>query len=805
MQQKTPISDHNICIHGHFYQPPRENPWINEIEIQESAYPFHDWNERIADECYGPNTRARILDAKGNLEKILNNYTYISFDFGPTLLSWMARRAKNIYESVLLADAESVHANAGHGNAIAQAFNHMIMPLASARDKRTQILWGIRDFRSRFHREPEGMWLPETAVDTETLGIMADNGIHFTVLAQRQAKQYKDKDSGEWVSCDKQPIDFTRPYQVALRSGKPFYVFFYEGAVSQAIAFEGLLNDGLEFRNRLLGAFSDDRSWPQLVHIATDGESYGHHHRFGEMALAFALDLLLTDPTVKLTNYGAFLAETTVTAEAEFHERSAWSCAHGVGRWSMDCGCAAAPRPGWNQQWRAPLREALDLVRDEVDAYYETAVSGLLNDPWETRNDYIELLSTENPKLGPFLKAHEKTKLKKDQRTLVFKLLDMQRDRMFMYTSCGWFFDDVSGIESMQLLRYAACVLQTVEHALPTLTERFLAILEKARSNALAPMTAADLFREKIMPQRTDLRKVVAHVAISAIFQDLAFREAFYGYNIKMVDSIRERGGDKSLAVGLMKILNRMTTEAGTFVFALIHHGGVDVRCSVKHITDKASYQALKSELLQTFHTHSSTELIRKLDHYFPGDYFSIKDLFTDSRRAIIASATEKMYEEQAHMFEDFYRNNKDVAIVIRNYDAPLPDTFLASARLVLNRTLLSELSKLVEGFFPDELEPVLAESAFWNISPDLSAAGRLINKCVYSLVQEYGKNPKGIDKAKEIIRFLDLGENLKMPLDLSEPQILFFEISRRFKKSKSKARPPYFELLAERLRVSLD
>ncbi len=334
-------------------------------------------------------------------------------------------------------------------------YNHMIMPLASSRDKLTQVVWGIEDFRKRFRREPEGMWLPETAVDSETLEIMVEHGVRFTILSPFQARRFRVSLQNTWVDLEAGAIDPSRPYLCRLPRGRTIVLFFYDSPISRAIAFEGLLASGENLKNRLLGAFSDKRTWPQLIHIATDGESYGHHHRFGEMALAYALKQLLLKPDVCLTNYGEFLEKHPPSAEAEFIEDSAWSCAHGVGRWSEDCGCSVSQRSDWNQKWRAPLRSALDSLRDRADDLFTEKATGLLKDPWAARNAYIKVILENRPKVGPFLGSYGR-KLNKSQRELVLNLLEMQRNRMLMYTSCGWFFDDISGIEALQILRYAA-------------------------------------------------------------------------------------------------------------------------------------------------------------------------------------------------------------------------------------------------------------------------------------------------------------------------------------------------------------
>ena len=373
--------DRYICIHGHFYQPPRENAWLEFVELQDSAYPFHDWNERISAECYAPNGTSRILDGYRNIVKISNNYAQISFDFGPTLLAWMAENEPETYRTILEADKESQQRFSGHGSAIAQAYNHTILPLSHSRDKYTQILWGIRDFEFRFGRKPEGMWLPETAVDLEVLDILAGFEIRFTILSPYQAKRTRKLRGRGWRDASGGLIDPSMPYSVRLPSGRRIAVFFYDGPISQAIAFEHLLEKGENLAGRLQSAFSDSRTWPQIVHIATDGETYGHHHKQGEMALAYALHHIESNNLAKLTNYGEYLERHPPTHQAEIWERTAWSCVHGVERWNSNCGCNSGGYPNWNQEWRTPLRQAFDWLRDRAAARFEVNGRLIFKDP----------------------------------------------------------------------------------------------------------------------------------------------------------------------------------------------------------------------------------------------------------------------------------------------------------------------------------------------------------------------------------------------------------------------------------------
>ena len=448
--------DKYICIHGHFYQPPRENPWLEAIELQDSAYPYHDWNERVSAECYAPNAMCRILDGDGKIVRIVNNYARISFNVGPTLLSWMEEKEPETYRQILEADRDSRERFSGHGSAMAQVYNHLIMPLANERDRHTQVLWGIADFEARFGRKPEGMWLAEAAVDVMSLEILAEHGIVFTVLAPHQAKRLRRVGAKEWSDAAPGGIDPTRGYWARLPSGRSLAVFFYDGPISRAIAFERLLDKGESRVNRLMGGFSDGRDWPQLVHVATDGETYGHHHRYGDMALAYALSQIESAGKARLTNYGEYLERCPPTHEVEIVENSSWSCAHGIERWRSDCGCNTGARPGWNQAWRAPLRDALDWLRDTAAPLYEQAAAEFFTDPWSARNEYIFVLLDRSPdRVEEFLARVRKRELTNAERTAALKLLELQRQALLMYTSCGWFFADISGIETVQVMEYA--------------------------------------------------------------------------------------------------------------------------------------------------------------------------------------------------------------------------------------------------------------------------------------------------------------------------------------------------------------
>jgi alpha-amylase/alpha-mannosidase (GH57 family) len=522
------MTHRHVCIHGHFYQPPRENPWLEAIEVQDSAYPYHDWNERVTAECYAPMASARILtsegDDDGRIARIVSYYSSISFNFGPTLLAWMETARPELYAAILEADRRSMDRFGGHGAAIAQAHSHLILPLANERDRHTQVLWGLADFRHRFGREPEGMWLAETAVDTPTLEALAAHGVRYTILAPHQAarvRPLRDEGAGDdgWTDVPNGSVDTTVPYLCRLPSGASIALVFYDGPLSHALSFGELLKDGERFARRLLSALPSDPDRPRLVHVATDGETYGHHHRYGEMALAYALDRLGADDSVRLTIYGELLAENPPEHEVRIAENTSWSCAHGVERWRSDCGCSTGGEPGWHQRWRAPLREALDWLRDELAPRYESAAGELLRDPWAARDGYVEvLLDRSDESLDRFFSEHASRDLSPEERVRARRLLEMQRHAMTMYTSCGWFFNDLAGIETIQVLQYADRVLQLAQRLFgESFEEGFLSRLERAESNrplAGAPPLGGNgrlICEREVRPARVNLMGVGGH------------------------------------------------------------------------------------------------------------------------------------------------------------------------------------------------------------------------------------------------------------------------------------------------------
>ncbi|MEM1122323.1 MAG: DUF3536 domain-containing protein, partial [Bacteroidota bacterium] len=556
-----------ICIHGHFYQPPRENAWLEAVERQDSAAPFHDWNERINFECYAPNAAARIKEGE-EIIKIVNNYERISFNFGPTLLSWMEKADKDTYKAIVEADIQSSKKFNGHGSGVAQAYSHMILPLANQRDKDTQVIWGIKDFERRFGRKPKGMWLAETAADTASLETLAKYGIEFTILAPRQAKAFRKIGADNWEQLGHAAVDPRRPYLCQLPSGKSIALFFYDGNIAQDVAFKGILNNGKNFANRLTSTF-DNNDEPQLVNVATDGESYGHHHRHGEMALAFCLNHIEKNNLAIISNYSEFLEKFPPQYEIQIHENSSWSCVHGVERWRSNCGCRADVNNGWSQAWRKPLRELLNWLRDTLIPIYEVEASGLIVSPWDARNEYIQVIQNRTDETTQaFLAKYATKELDAHETSKVFRLLEMQRNAILMFTSCAWFFDEISGLETNQVLQYA---LRAISYARQVsgmdLHPEFQRRLEDIPSNVYE--NGAVSYKKVVIPTRLDLERVGMHYACASLFAENPDQMSLFNYTAQNEYLDRIIAGNYRLVIGRTTVQSKITQSKKAFSFAV--------------------------------------------------------------------------------------------------------------------------------------------------------------------------------------------------------------------------------------------
>jgi len=799
-----------VCVHGHFYQPPRENPWLEEIEIQDSARPYHDWNARVTAECYAPNGASRILDNDQRILEITNNYARISFNVGPTLLAWMERAAPETYSRIVEADRESRVRRSGHGNALAQAYNHMILPLATLRDKHTQVIWGIADFRRRFGRDPEGMWLPETAVDLETLEVLAAHGIAFTILAPHQAARVKPPGGEQWVDVKDGRADPSRPYVCRLPSGKAITLFFYDGPISRAVAFEGLLNSGEGFAERLASGFNADRDGAQLVHIATDGESYGHHHRFGDMALTHALRLIEERHLARLTNYGEFLALHPPSDQVEIVENTSWSCQHGVERWRANCGCNAG-HAGWNQEWRAPLRDALDWLRDEVSRVFEEQGGRDLRDPWAARDAYIDVILSRTPEaVDAFFGAHARAGLAREDRPRALRLLEMQRHALLMYTSCGWFFDELSGIETIQVVKYAARALQLAERFGTSLETEFIRRLSAAKSNLLRWGHGGEIYRRTVRPSIVTLPRVVAHYGISALFEPYEEETRVFSYTVCRHDLRRETSGGSALASGFVTVASQVTEEEQRAAFAVLHPGGHDFQCGVRMASSAAWYEEAKASLADAFLGKGPSDAVRMLDEQFKDSLYALPDLFTEERRKILGLMTEERLSRFEGIYRELYEESRPLMVFMRDSEVPVPAAFLVAAEYALTKELLSGLGKASGEALPDRMFEIARELETLGLSAPAGETELLLRRAIDGHAEALRTDPLGPD-LDQVHRLLDLAGALSVTVNLWQAQNSYHAAARGRRKEllrragKEVERTDQFWWLGERLYFNVE
>ena len=800
--------ERSICIHAHFYQPPRENPWLEAVERQDSAYPFHDWNERVTSECYAPNGAARILDGAGRIRQIVNNYSRISFNFGPTLLSWMKDNATKTYDRVLQSERESAERFGGHGSAMAQVYNHIIMPLANDRDKQTQVRWGKRDFESRFGRKPEGMWLAEAAVDIPSLEALAKEGIKFTVLAQHQAARVRKLGGRSWKDVSGARIDPSRAYLAKLPSGNKINLFFYDGPISQAVAFEKLLESGAAFADRLKNGFSDKRTWPQLMHIATDGETYGHHHKYGDMALAFALDQIDTEHEIRLTNYGEFLQKHPPELEVQILEDTSWSCYHGVERWRSNCGCNTG-RAGWNQEWRAPVRAALDHLRDAAARVFEEKGADLLKDPWAARDAYIEVVLNRSPEsLWLFFEAHSRRHLEHAETVAALNLLEMQRHALLMYTSCGWFFDELSGIETVQVIQYAGRVVQLAHEMGEDLETGFLEKLSHARSNIAEFGNGANIYNMWVKPTIVDLCKVGAHFAISTLF-DGNHEIPKFCYEIAAHDYQQMQAGGSRLGMGKAQVTSKITRDYRDITFAAIHLGDQVLHAGVREAATNGDFTELTTRVMEEFSAGRFPDVLDALDTYFGGMRYSLKSLFKDEQKRIIDMILSNTLQDAEASYHLIYEKHGALMRFLKEMDQPIPEVLRITTAFVLNTDLVRTFSRdpVDSVRISMLLELVKREDVKMDEAMVAFAAGNSLAR----LMRRLANTPDNLELLQRADVLAALLQMLPFPVNYWESQNIYYQLLQdelparaRNQDEISMAWVKRFVSLGEKLRVSV-
>lgn len=776
--------DRYICIHGHFYQPPRENPWLEEVELQESAYPYHDWNERITVECYATNQSSRILNPHNRIIDIVNNYAKISFNFGPTLLSWMERHATEVYQAIIKADEEAQKRFSGHGSSLAQPYNHMIMPLANTRDAWTQVLWGIQDFEYRFHRKPEGMWLPETAVNVASLEILAACGIKFTILAPHQAKQIRKIGEKNWQDVTGSQIDPHQVYLCPLPSGRSIHLFFYDGPVSRDTAFGDLLKNGEKFAQRLLNTYAADAptetSKAQLVHIASDGETYGHHQRFGEMALSFCLYYIESKKLANLTIYGEFLEKYPPTHEVEIIENTSWSCAHGVERWRSNCGCHLGTKPGWQQTWRTPLRNALDWLRDSLIPVYEAEMRIFTDDPWKIRDHYIEVVLDRSPGRGDqFFKTYFSKEIQSEERIKILKLLEMERHGLLMYTSCGWFFDEISGIETTQILRYAARAMQLAKEVYGTdLEGEFVKRLEAAPSNIPDYKNGAIVYERLVKPAIVDLLRVGAHYAVSSLFKEYPPEAGIYCYTVYRQFADQLEAGRHRIVFGRARIRSWITGEENRISYAALHMGDHNLKGGVRFHMEDEAYLIMQQEIRGAFLKGDIPEVIHRMNVHFGSNNFSLWHLFKHEQKLVFDQILESTLSDIEAHFRQIYEQNYPLMLARKDLNIPLPKALAVTVEFINNRELLDILER--GDLDLERLKKVTVEIKRWGFEIDKATVGfvaiRRINEMMQKMLASTD-NQSLLTMTCELLNMLGL---FQLDLNLWQAQNIYFTLSRR-------------------------
>ena len=766
-----------LVVHGHFYQPPRENPWTEQVGREAGAAPYHDWNERIADECYRPNGYARIVDDHNRVVAVVDNYEHLSFNMGPTLLSWLQVWSPDAYARMREADRQN-------GGAIAQAFSHSILPLAGRDETRIQVRWGLADFRHRFGRDAEGMWLPECAVDDMVLEVLAEEGVAFTILAPGQAAACRRLGGGDWNDVDDGSIDTRHPYRWFHPDGSGRHVdlIFYEGGLSHALAFNlGGLSSRL-FLDQVRATAGEDGG---LVTVATDGETFGHHHRFGERLIAHALTVEAPASGIEVVNAAQIVRTTTPSHEARVRT-SSWSCAHGVGRWKEDCGCETGGEPGWNQAWRAPLRAALDVTRDAVlDAWHRLAPTVLV-DPGKALDAYVGIVLHESSN-DAFAAHHLRSGATARARRTAFTLLEARRHAMSMYASCGWFFNDLAGIETIQVLRYAARVFDLLgELGVDPPEEAFFVLLRRARSNRPEEGSGVDVWERHVVPARVGPARVVAHMALLDLLGKRRLPERVGPWQVVVPDHVHDDRGGVALCSGRARVRHLRTEAVSEHVYAAVRLGGLEViGCS--RVVDPCSTERddiIIEDLRRVFAAGAPvTTVLRLLSEGFGPLEFGLQDALPDAAGEMLESAASALADRFAGAYAQLVEDHRATLSALTAAGYPLPPELRAPAELALARRFEAEVAEATgiggsdAGFDPsryDAAADIAREARRAGLSLEtpvaLATIERLLDDATRAACQ-------GVEGAVEVaLAVLQLARDLRLHPDTSLAQERVYE-----------------------------
>lgn len=754
-----------VTIHGHFYQPPRENPWTEQIERQVSATPFHDWNERINKECYHANSFAVILNPEGKIENIINNFQHISFNIGPTLMSWIREKSPCTYEAIVAADAKSREIYGGHGNAIAQVYNHTILPLARQEDKYLQILWGIEDFKSHFNRTPESIWLAETAVNLDTIDVLVEFGLKYIILSPYQAERVRSLGGKAWKDVSPGSIDTSMPYRQFSSDGRYIDIFFYNHAISSAIGFEHLLTNSYRLAEKFR-QFVWNPGRPILVSACTDGESYGHHEKYGEMCLAHFIKYMAPEFGLRLTNFGQFLEMNPPTHEVQIKpgpngEGTAWSCAHGVGRWIRNCGCSDGGYPSWNQDWRTPLRNAFNWLHETILGEYEKKVAPLLNDSEEARLRYIDVLKNRNKESRQkFLKQYGKTEnVSADEQALVFRFLEALAQCQLMYTSCAWFFADVARLEPVQTMKYAARAIQLVERYFKAdLEARFMDKLTAARSNEPSEGNGRDIYINKVKPSKISYKMIVSNFAMESFILNKFEHRQIYQYFIKAMHLEKGQKRKDPVQKGMVWVMDNYTGQKLGYIYFLFMESLRDVRCYILNNKESIEFNITTVDVTE-----------KKLLDLTKGRFYTLKDLFIENREQIIQLAFGEQMRQIQSTLDSLFEKKLDLVETFHEVGLPIPNILKnISEYIYINRIeeYLSNTNGSVDSLQGEEIVSAFQNANRLNFDLSSEKIRNKLNTVVQNLFASLKKNPHQKKAAQNIIKILDLADKFSFPLD---------------------------------------
>lgn len=769
-------------IHGHFYQPPRESPWLDEIQRQPSAAPFHNWNERIFDECYRPNAFSRLLDMNGNITGVSNNYSYMSFNFGPTLFKWLVEKHPSVYKRIIDADKRSCQKYDGHGSAVAQVYNHIIMPHASKRDKITQIRWAKSFFKRHFGRDPEGMWLAETGINMETAECLVDEGIKFTVLSPNQAQAFRFMDSeSEWINADHAGFDPRHPYRLYLedehgnKKKGHLDLFFFDEPLSRAISFENLLDNADFLAERVNGCYTPGSDENELVTIATDGETFGHHKKSGDMCLAYYFRKKAKEVGIEVVNLAYYLSinppKREVRLKNAHDEGTAWSCAHGTGRWIRDCGCNTGGGPGWTQKWRGPLRDGMNYLQEEIDQVYIREMIKYFDAPWEIRDLYEPCFGDHEAAVA-FLKEYAKRPIPESVYPYLVSLLEAQRYMLYGFTSCAWFFNDISGIETVQNYRYALRAWQLTFQGVKEneVLRQFKAIAKKAKSN-LPGVSGESILLDEVLPMVNHLERAAFTAAVNSYIYNEVSDYELHSYKVSLERYSSRELEERDWMLFKAVVEHSVSLEKGEFILAIVNTRGHQIEGAIF----PSSLESKLSDESESFAEILKNDAKVKLN---------LADVFSGYREFITEQFIDEFASENLLDYLSWAGINSSRLDAITELNSGLPPQLAGTVQFFLNKEWDIHITQLVKQRSFTELatslHEVCSKAEHYGIRLNKDKSAHLIDRVLKSDIDsllENGYTPEGLDAVKykiEVVKQFDI------PVRFSQLQDRFYLFYKR-------------------------